>query len=66
MSESVLSRCPRGHGRLVDERDRYGAWRSCLTCGFVQEQCSGPDLSWGDAKTAPARRRLPRHEQVSL
>lgn len=29
--------CPRCNGDLVDQRDAFGGYRACLSCGFVQD-----------------------------
>jgi hypothetical protein len=39
----LLTRCPRGHGRLLREEDAHGAYLSCLSCGFVREAPAAPD-----------------------
>ena len=40
----TAARCPRCGGALFTARDAYGAYRSCLACGFVQELLSGPAI----------------------
>lgn len=33
-------RCPKCHGRLARHRDTYGAYLSCLVCGFTRDLVS--------------------------
>ena len=32
-----LKACPKCHGDLSLERDRYGSYLSCLQCGYLKE-----------------------------
>jgi len=47
--------CPRCRGRLIAERDQYGAYHSCLACGYVQEDSPAP-LPLLSGPTRPATR----------
>ena len=44
MEPNAASRCPRCRGRLLEQGDQYGRYWSCLTCGYVDACCLGPDL----------------------
>ena len=58
--------CPRCRGRLFVSQDSYGAYSSCLACGFDHERVSGPAI---DLLVDPApgqRRREPSHKGMQL
>jgi hypothetical protein len=60
MTTASLPRsCPRCRGRLFHSRDAYGAYSSCLGCGFVREWVSGPAVTRPDDDTGRRRRREP-------
>jgi hypothetical protein len=42
-SRRIAARCPRCSGRLAFERDRHGAYLSCLVCGCVLEERTGAE-----------------------
>ncbi len=59
-------RCPRCTGRLVEQGDHYGRYRSCLTCGYVDECWQGAALGFSDPRAGPERRRQPSHRHLTL
>jgi hypothetical protein len=59
-------RCPRCQGRLVEATDQHGRYRSCLTCGYVDECCQGPAVVLLEPLSGSQRRRDPSHGHVTL
>jgi hypothetical protein len=47
-SRRIRARCPRCQGRLLLERDRHGAYLSCLMCGLVLEERTVLPAAYGD------------------
>lgn len=62
---AVPPTCPRCRGRLIHAHDPYGAYASCLTCGFVQEGLTGPAIGLAD-DTGRRRRREPNYKGRQL
>ena len=58
--------CPRCRGRLFASQDSYGAYRSCLACGFVHELVSGPAIDLLADPAPGQRRREPSHKGWQL
>ncbi len=61
--------CPRCNGAMITERDWYGAYSTCLQCGFVHEMVSSPAIDLlDDEETAGTRqrRRQPSHGKLRL
>ncbi len=60
--------CPRCRGRLFTSHDVYGAYSSCLACGYVHEWVSGPAVTLPDdtAGGTRQRRREPSHGKQRL
>lgn len=51
------------------ERDWYGSYSTCLTCGFVHEMLSSPPIdvpSDDDEHAGRQRRRQPSHGRLRL
>lgn len=59
--------CPRCRGPMIPERDWYGNYSSCLTCGFVHESVSSPPIDLRlDDESPRQRRRQPSHGKLRL
>ena len=61
--------CPRCRGAMIMERDWYGSYSTCLTCGFVHEMLSSPPIdvpSDDDEHAGRQRRRQPSHGRLRL
>ena len=58
--------CPRCRGRLFTGQDSYGAYSSCLACGFVHELVSGPAIDLLPDPAPGRRRREPSHNGRQL
>lgn len=60
--------CPRCRGAMILERDWYGSYGSCLSCGYVYEQVSSPpiDIEQEQAGAPRQRRRQPSHGKLRL
>lgn len=59
--------CPRCCGSMLVERDWYGAYSTCITCGYVYEVGALPleELEHSDGATRQ-RRRQPSHGKLRL
>ena len=69
MLAAIPGPCPHCRGRLFTDQDRYGAYSSCLACGFVHEWVSGPAVTLPDDTAAGGgrqRRREPSHGKQRL
>jgi hypothetical protein len=66
MALNMVGRCPRCNGRLLAQQDQYGRYRSCLTCGFVDECWQGPGLMVTEAASGQLYYRQPVHEHRPL
>ena len=53
---------------MISERDLYGAYSSCIACGYVYEWVSSPAIDLpDDSDVAPRqRRRQPSHGKLRL
>lgn len=61
--------CPRCRGSMIPERDWYGEYSTCLSCGFVHEAVSAPpiDLLEDEEENGHRqRRRQPSHGKIRL
>ncbi|GBD14515.1 hypothetical protein HRbin25_00389 [bacterium HR25] len=60
--------CPRCQGSMVFEEDWYGAYGSCLMCGYVHEvgAISLDELEREFANDGRQRRRQPSHGKLRL
>ena len=60
--------CPRCRGSMITERDLYGAYSSCIACGFVHEWVSSPAIDLPDDSDGSTRqrRRQPSHGKLRL
>lgn len=60
--------CPRCRGSMIPERDWYGAYSTCLQCGYVYEAVSAPpiEILEEDNKGRRQRRRQPSHGKIRL
>ncbi len=60
--------CPRCRGSMITERDWYGAYSSCIACGYVHEWVSSPAIDLPDDSGGPVRqrRRQPSHGKLRL
>jgi len=68
--ETTLPRvCPRCRGSMIAERDWYGTYSSCLSCGYVHEAVSPPAielLEEDENGRVRQRRRQPSHGKLRL
>jgi DNA-directed RNA polymerase subunit M/transcription elongation factor TFIIS len=68
--EPMLPRvCPRCRGSMIAEKDWYGAYSSCLSCGYVHEAVSPPAielLEEDESGRVRQRRRQPSHGKLRL
>jgi hypothetical protein len=60
--------CPRCRGAMISERDWYGSYSTCLSCGFVHEVLASPpiDLPPDEPASGRQRRREPSHGRLRL
>jgi hypothetical protein len=61
--------CPRCSGAMISERDWYGSYATCLSCGFVHEMVSSPPIDLLDDEDSASprqRRRQPSHGKLRL
>lgn len=61
--------CPRCKGSMIIERDWYGAYSTCICCGFVSEAVSSPAIDLmleEDESNGRQRRRQPSHGKLRL
>jgi hypothetical protein len=66
MALSPGSACPRCSARLIEERDQYGRYRSCLTCGYVDECYLGPAIVPTELATGHLHYHQPVHANRPL
>ena len=69
MTKTALPRnCPRCRGSMIPERDWYGEYSTCLSCGYVHEAVSTPpiDLPEDEVNGHRQRRRQPSHGKIRL
>ena len=68
METTAPRSCPRCRGAMIMERDWYGSYSSCLSCGFVHEMLSSPpiDLDAESSRPERQRRRQPSHGRLRL
>jgi len=61
--------CPRCRGSMFHERDQYGSYSTCLSCGYVHEAVSPPAielLEEDEDGRVKQRRRHPSHGNIRL
>lgn len=65
---AVPRNCPRCRGSMIFERDWYGVYGSCISCGYVYEVMSSPpiDIHQEESGTGRQRRRQPSHGKLRL
>ncbi len=53
---------------MVNERDLYGAYSSCICCGYVHEWVTSPAIDLPTETEGPTRqrRRQPSHGKLRL
>jgi len=53
---------------MIMERDWYGSYGTCISCGFVHEVLSSPPIDLPDDQpgTGRQRRREPSHGRLRL
>lgn len=61
VTAALARSCPRCRGHLLQASDAYGAYASCVCCGFVQEWVSGPAIDLGDKDASCHRSREPKY-----
>lgn len=69
MQSLAPKNCPRCRGSMIPERDWYGAYSTCIACGFVHEVLSSPPIDLpgaNDGIGARQRRRQPSHGKLRL
>ncbi|MFQ5880371.1 MAG: hypothetical protein ACE5IZ_09395 [Dehalococcoidia bacterium] len=59
--------CPRCRGSMILEKDWYGAYSTCISCGYVYEFGAAPleELEPSDGPPRQ-RRRQPSHGKLRL
>ncbi len=67
-TETAPRVCPRCRGSMIMERDWYGAYSSCIACGYVHEVLATPAIDLRrEVEDAPRqRRRQPSHGKLRL
>ena len=66
---SMPRMCPRCKGAMIPERDWYGEYSTCLSCGYVHEAVSEPppkELLGEEDDRSRQRRRSPTHGKIRL
>jgi hypothetical protein len=61
--------CARCQGAMIVERDWYGSYATCISCGFVHEMVSSPAIDLlddEDGSSPRQRRRQPSHGKLRL
>lgn len=60
--------CPRCHGSMIFEEDWYGAYSTCLSCGYVYEvgAMGAAELENETNGDHRQRRRQPSHGKLRL
>ena len=68
MNTTLPRTCPRCRGSMIIERDWYGAYSTCLCCGYVHEAISTPPIDLLDEEEGHPRqrRRQPSHGKLRL
>jgi len=68
MNTNLPRTCPRCRGSMIIERDWYGAYGTCLCCGYVHEAVTAPpiDLLEEEEGHPRQRRRQPSHGKLRL
>jgi len=69
VEDPTIRVCPRCRGSMHAERDRYGAFSTCLSCGYVHEFVSPPAvelLEEDESGKVKTRRRHPSHGKLQL
>jgi len=66
MAANPPGRCPRCRGQLLEQADQYGRYRSCLTCGFVDECYLGPAIVPTESVTGHVQYPQPVHGKHPL
>lgn len=68
MNNALPRSCPRCRGSMIVERDWYGAYSTCLCCGYVHEAVSTPPIELLDEDEGHPRqrRRQPSHGKLRL
>ncbi len=68
MNANLPRTCPRCRGSMIIERDWYGAYGTCLCCGYVHEAVTAPpiDLLEEEEGHPRQRRRQPSHGKLRL
>lgn len=68
MNTALPRTCPRCRGSMIVERDWYGAYSTCLCCGYVHEAVSTPPIDLLDEEEGHPRqrRRQPSHGKLRL
>lgn len=69
MQSTPPKNCPRCRGIMILERDWYGSYGTCLTCGFVHEVLSSPPIDLqleNEDGSTRQRRRQPSHGRLRL
>jgi ribosomal protein S27AE len=55
--ETLPKQCPRCRGRVLVEHDYYGAFGTCMTCGYVSEARDASPADMLAAERLEAQRR---------
>jgi len=63
---AMPSSCPRCRGAMIPERDWYGEYSTCLSCGYVHEAIVTPPIELLDGDGHRQRRRQPSHGKIRL
>ena len=60
--------CPRCRGSMLTERDMYGSYSSCISCGYVHEWVALPaiEIPVETEGSTRLRRRQPSHGKLRL
>ena len=68
MVNATLPRtCRRCRGSMIPERDWYGEYSTCLSCGYVFEAVSAPPIELLEEESGGRqRRRQPSHGKIRL
>ena len=67
MKFALPRNCPRCRGSMIPERDWYGEYSTCLSCGYVHEAVSSPPIDLMEEENGSRqRRRQPSHGKIRL
>ena len=68
MQTAQATNCPRCSGSMLMEEDWYGAYSTCLSCGYVHEfeAIATLDLEEEVSEGQRQRRRQPSHGKLRL